>query len=105
MRPALLLLCCLFSTLLGMLYASRLKSRIRELKGLERMAMLIRQEIAYGRLPLPDIFGRLGRRMEKPQDYVISGTNIRHRLVIMTKISETPKKYPRTFAKIKKNPL
>lgn len=43
--------------------------------------------------------------MEKPQDYVISGTNIRHRLVIMTKISETPKKYPRTFAKIKKNPL
>ena len=67
MRPALLLLCCLFSTLLGMLYASRLKSRIRELKGLERMAMLIRQEIAYGRLPLPDIFGRLGGRMEKPQ--------------------------------------
>ena len=47
----------------------------------------------------------LGGRMEKPQDYVISGTNIRHRLVIMTKISETPKKYPRTFAKIKKNPL
>ena len=47
----------------------------------------------------------LGGRMEKPQDYVISGTNIRHRLLIMTKISETPKKYPRTFAKIKKNPL
>ncbi|HCT90311.1 MAG TPA: hypothetical protein DF613_02840 [Lachnospiraceae bacterium] len=67
MRPVLLLLCCLFSTLLGMLYASRLKSRIRELKGLERMAMLIRQEIAYGRQPLPDIFERLGRRMEQPR--------------------------------------
>lgn len=67
MRPALLLLCCLSCTLLGMLHASRLKTRIRELAGLERMAMLIRQEIAYGRQPLPDIFERLGRRMEQPQ--------------------------------------
>ena len=47
----------------------------------------------------------LGGRLEKPLDYVISGTNVRHRLVIITKIEETPKKYPRTFAKIKKNPL
>ena len=47
----------------------------------------------------------LGGRLEKPIDYVISGTDIPRRLVIMTKISETPKKYPRTFAKIKKNPL
>ena len=47
----------------------------------------------------------LGGRLEKPLDYVISGTEVRHRLVIITKISETPKKYPRTFAKIKKNPL
>lgn len=47
----------------------------------------------------------LGGRLEKPLDYGISGTNIRHRLVIITKISETPKKYPRTFAKIRKNPL
>lgn len=47
----------------------------------------------------------LGGRLEKPLDYVISGTNIPRRLVILTKIEETPKKYPRTFAKIKKNPL
>ena len=47
----------------------------------------------------------LGGRLEKPIDYVISGTNIRHRLVIITKFGETPKKYPRTFAKIRKNPL
>jgi len=47
----------------------------------------------------------LGGRLEKPIDDVISGTDIPRRLVIMTKISETPKKYPRTFAKIKKNPL
>ena len=49
--------------------------------------------------------GALGGRLEKPLDYVISGTNIPRRLVILTKIEETPKKYPRTFAKIKKNPL
>lgn len=47
----------------------------------------------------------LGGRVEKPIDYMISGTEIPRRLVILTKIGETPKKYPRTFAKIKKNPL
>ncbi len=47
----------------------------------------------------------LGGRLEKPRGYQIPGTEIRHRLVIITKISETPKKYPRTFAKIKKHPL
>lgn len=49
--------------------------------------------------------GLLGGRLEKPVDYVIPGTDIPRRLVIITKIAETPKKYPRTFAKIKKNPL
>lgn len=47
----------------------------------------------------------LGGQLEKPVDYVISGTNVPRRLVIITKITETQKKYPRTFAKIKKNPL
>ena len=47
----------------------------------------------------------LGGRLEKPLDYVISGTEIPRRLVILTKMGETPKKYPRTFAKIKKYPL
>lgn len=47
----------------------------------------------------------LGGRLEKPLDYGIPGTEIQHRLVIIVKIAETPKKYPRTFAKIKKNPL
>lgn len=47
----------------------------------------------------------LAGRLEKPLDYVISGTEIPRRLVILTKMGETPKKYPRTFAKIKKYPL
>lgn len=44
--------------------------------------------------------GVLGGRLEKPLDYVISGTNIPRRLVILTKIEETPKKYPRTLSLI-----
>lgn len=47
----------------------------------------------------------LGGRLEKIQDYVIPGTDVRHRLLFIKKIKETPKKYPRAFAKIKKNPL
>ncbi len=47
----------------------------------------------------------LGGRIEKVEDYTIPGTNVTHRLVFIRKIAETPKKYPRAFAKIKKNPL
>lgn len=47
----------------------------------------------------------LGGRLEKAEDYVIPGTDVRHRLLFIKKIKETPKKYPRAFAKIKKNPL
>lgn len=47
----------------------------------------------------------LGGIVESVSDYRIPGTEIRHRAVILKKIGETPKKYPRTFAKIKKNPL
>ena len=47
----------------------------------------------------------LGGRIEKVVDYSIPGTEVQHRLIFIKKIQETPKKYPRTFAKIKKNPL
>ena len=47
----------------------------------------------------------LGGQVEKVFDYVISGTSVTHRLIFIKKIKETPKKYPRMFAKIKKNPL
>ena len=43
--------------------------------------------------------------VEKVEDYVIPGTNVAHRLIFIKKVKETPKKYPRAFAKIKKNPL
>ena len=47
----------------------------------------------------------LGGETAQVRDYAIPGTDVRHRLVLVKKIRETPKKYPRPFAKIKKNPL
>ena len=47
----------------------------------------------------------LGGKVERTVDYKIPGTDVSHRLVFIKKIKETPKKYPRAFAKIKKNPL
>lgn len=47
----------------------------------------------------------LGGQVEKVENYVIPGTDVTHRLIYIKKWKETPKKYPRTFAKIKKNPL
>lgn len=47
----------------------------------------------------------LGGQVSEVKDYVIPGTDVRHRLIKIKKIKETPKKYPRPFAKIKKNPL
>ena len=47
----------------------------------------------------------LGGSVEKTADYAIPGTDVRHRLIFVKKIQKTDKKYPRTFAKIKKHPL
>ena len=47
----------------------------------------------------------LGGRVERTADYQIPGTEVVHRVIFIKKIAETPKKYPRPFAKIKKNPL
>jgi len=47
----------------------------------------------------------LGGAAPVVRDYLIPNTEVRHRVVLIEKISPTPKKYPRMFAKIKKNPL
>ena len=47
----------------------------------------------------------LGGRVERTADYRIPGTEVVHRVIFIKKFAETPKKYPRAFAKIKKNPL
>lgn len=47
----------------------------------------------------------LGGAVERTVDYAIPGTDVRHRLIFIKKVRKTPEKYPRAFAKIKKNPL
>ena len=47
----------------------------------------------------------LGAELETVRDYVIPGTDVRHRAVVYRKKREPPKGYPRRFAKIQKNPL
>ena len=47
----------------------------------------------------------LGGAVDHVTDYAIPGTEVRHRVIFIKKYRETGKKYPRAFAKIKKNPL
>ena len=47
----------------------------------------------------------LGGKISRVEDYIIPGTDVTHRVVVIDKVSPTPAKYPRAFAKIKKQPL
>lgn len=47
----------------------------------------------------------LGGRIMRVEDYRIPTSEVVHRAVIIQKIAPTPAKYPRAFAKIKKQPL
>ena len=47
----------------------------------------------------------LGGQVERTADYHDPRHRGVHRVIFIKKIAETPKKYPRPFAKIKKNPL
>ena len=48
---------------------------------------------------------KLGGMVEDIYDYDIPNTDITHRIIIITKIANTNKKYPRKFAQIKDKPL
>ena len=47
----------------------------------------------------------LGGHIVKVEDYTIPTSDVVHRLVIIEKVSPTPRAYPRAFAKIQKAPL
>ena len=47
----------------------------------------------------------LGGTVERTMDYRIPGTDVKHRVILIKKTAKTAEKYPRPFAKIKKNPL
>ena len=47
----------------------------------------------------------LGGAVERVFEYALPGGEARHNIVIIRKIAPTPRKYPRSFAQIKKAPL
>ena len=52
-----------------------------------------------------DAIKTLGGRIVRMEDYRIPTCEVVHRAVIIEKLSPTPEKYPRAYAKIKKQPL
>lgn len=48
---------------------------------------------------------QLGGRTTRVTDYTVPETDIRHRLVVVEKVKDTPPQFPRPFARIKKAPL
>lgn len=51
---------------LGFSYSRRWTRRLELLKGLHQMMNLLKGEISYGRLPLPEAFLRIGKRIAPP---------------------------------------
>lgn len=47
----------------------------------------------------------LGGKIRQVVDYTIPTTDVTHRIICIEKVAPTPKKYPRRFAQIKKQPL
>ncbi len=47
----------------------------------------------------------LGGKIVSVEDYTIPTSTVTHRVIVIEKVSPTPAKYPRAFAKIKKQPL
>ena len=47
----------------------------------------------------------LGGQVEKKVDYTIPGTDVTHCALIIRKVADTPARYPRRWAQIKKSPL
>ena len=47
----------------------------------------------------------LGGQVEKKVDYTIPGTDVIHCALIIRKVADTPARYPRRWAQIKKSPL
>ena len=49
--------------------------------------------------------GQLGGLIADIRDYTVPETQVRHRLVVIEKVKDTPAIYPRSFARMKKAPL
>ena len=97
---------------LGLTDVSCIHSRAEEFAGAHRESYDLAVSRAVAALPVlceltaaGHAIATLGGAVAAVRDYVIPGTQVRHRLIIVEKAKKTPEKYPRMFAKIKKNPL
>ena len=52
-----------------------------------------------------DALGTLGGKLNDAVDYAIPTSVVRHRVIVIDKVSPTPRRYPRAFGQIKKKPL
>ena len=59
------------------------------------------EELLHSRRAIETLGGKVARVI----DYTIPTSEVRHRVIVIDKIAPTPARYPRAFAKIKKNPL
>ena len=59
------------------------------------------EEIAAAKGAIKSLSGKI----VKVEDYTIPTSGVTHRAVVIEKVSPTPPRYPRAFAKIKKQPL
>lgn len=60
------LMVILSSTGIGYLLSMQLSSRQKELKTVERMMMLLKGEISYGKSTLPEALSHIGQRVDEP---------------------------------------
>ena len=49
--------------------------------------------------------GQLGGRIETIRDYAVPCSDVKHRVVVIRKVKDTPPQFPRSWARIKKAPL
>ena len=68
-------------------------------KVLAMKGMAAKEELAEAK----NAIAKLGLKLEEVREFPIDGTN--HAVIVLKKVSPTPKQYPRRFAKIKQAPL
>ena len=63
------------------------------------------QQAATNVLDLAGAPRLLGAEIERVAESPVPGTELRHNAVLIQKIADTPKKYPRKWGQMKKQPL
>ena len=85
-------------------YRTKLGKKIKQ-SAIDEIPVPAAPEVPSDKIVRKKTFALHKMSVEEAVDYVIPGTAISHRLIRIKKVKKTPEKYPRTFAKIKKNPL